>query len=176
MEGETSHASGSPVPGSGRAERWRKGRHETVKDRTEDSPQLLLDGQLCFPLYAAARRVVSRYTPLLKPLGLTYTQYIALLALWESGGATVGDLCRRLYLDSGTITPLLKKMEEEGLLVRSRSRQDERVVTVTVTEKGWALRERVKDVPLQVGGCLNLPREEALALFRLLHRLLDQMD
>ena len=135
-----------------------------------------LENQLCFPLYAAARKITGLYAPHLKPLDLTYTQYIVLLVLWEHREITVGELCRRLYLDSGTITPLLKKMEEEGLLVRSRSRQDERVVTVTVTEKGWALRERVKDVPLQVGGCLNLPREEALALFRLLHRLLDQMD
>ncbi|MBO6004602.1 MAG: MarR family transcriptional regulator, partial [Verrucomicrobia bacterium] len=77
----------------------------------DDLPQLNLDSQLCFPLYAAARKVVNHYTPYLKPLGITYTQYIVLLALWESGSATVGDLCSRLYLDNGTITPLLKKME-----------------------------------------------------------------
>ena len=142
----------------------------------DDLPQLLLDSQLCFPLYAAARKVVNLYTPHLKPLGITYTQYIVLLALWESGSATVGELCRRLYLDNGTITPLLKKMEEAGILSRSRSRQDERVVTVTVTDKGWALRQQVKDVPAQVGGCLQLGREDAFQLYSLLRRLLEIMD
>ena len=98
-----------------------------MTERKEEFPQLLLDGQLCFPLYAASRKVVNHYTPYLKPLGITYTQYLVLLALWESKNATVGDLCRRLYLDNGTITPMLKKMEEEGFITRSRSKQDERV-------------------------------------------------
>ena len=141
----------------------------------EDIPQLHLDSQLCFPLYAAARKVVNHYTPYLKPLGLTYTQYIVLLTLWESGCATVGDLCRKLYLDNGTITPLLKKMEEEGFIARSRSKQDERVVTVSVTETGWELRQAAKEVPFQVGGCLPLSREDAYTLYRLLRKLIDNM-
>lgn len=139
-------------------------------------PQLNLDGQLCFPLYAAARRLVNHYTPFLKPLGLTYTQYIVLLALWESGSATVGDLCRRLFLDNGTVTPLLKKMEEAGYIVRTRSKQDERVVTVAVTEKGWALRQQVKDIPYQVGGCLPLPHDDLFVLYQLLRKLLDSFS
>ncbi|MBR4359709.1 MAG: MarR family transcriptional regulator [Clostridia bacterium] len=138
----------------------------------EDFPQLNLDGQLCFPLYAAARKVVNHYTPYLKPLGITYTQYIVLLALWESGSATVGDLCRRLYLDNGTITPLLKKMEEMGIVSRSRSRQDERVVTVQMTEQGWIMRQQVKDIPFQVGSCIPLSHDDAFALYQLLHKLL----
>ena len=142
----------------------------------EAIPQLLLDGQLCFPLYAAARKVVNRYTPYLKPFGITYTQYIVLLALWEAEHATVGWLCSRLYLDNGTITPLLKKMEESGLVIRNRSKQDERVVTVEVTEKGWQLREAIKDVPFQVGGCVPLEQEEAYTLFQLLHKLLGAME
>ena len=142
----------------------------------DDLPQLHLDSQLCFPLYAAARKVVNHYTPYLKPLGITYTQYIVLLALWESGSATVGDLCRRLYLDNGTITPLLKKMEESGYITRSRSKQDERVVTVTVTEAGWELRQAVKDVPFQVGGCIPLSREESFALYQLLRKLISTLD
>ena len=142
----------------------------------EAIPQLLLDGQLCFPLYAAARKVVNRYTPYLKPFGITYTQYIVLLALWEAEHATVGWLCSRLYLDNGTITPLLKKMEESGLVVRNRSRQDERVVTVEVTEKGWMLREAIKDVPIQVGGCVPLEQEESYTLYRLLHKLLEAIE
>ncbi|MBQ8074944.1 MAG: winged helix-turn-helix transcriptional regulator [Oscillospiraceae bacterium] len=139
-------------------------------------PQLLLDSQLCFPLYAAARKVINHYTPCLKPFGITYTQYIVLLALWEEKSATVGTLCARLYLDNGTITPLLKKMEEAGLVKRSRSKQDERVVTVDVTEKGWQLRDAVKEVPFRVGSCIPLPQEEAFALYQLLHKLLDHLE
>ena len=141
-----------------------------------DLPQLHLDSQLCFPLYVAARKVVNHYTPLFKPLGITYTQYIVLLALWESGSATVGDLCRRLYLDNGTITPLLKKMEECGYIARSRSKQDERVVTITVTSQGWDLRQQVKDIPFQVGGCIPLRHDEAYDLYKLLHKLIQSMD
>lgn len=142
----------------------------------EEMPQLLLDSQLCFPLYAAARKVINHYTPYLKPFGITYTQYIVLLALWEEKSAMVGTLCARLYLDNGTITPLLKKMEEAGLVKRSRSKQDERVVTVDVTEKGWQLRDAVKEVPFRVGSCIPLPQEEAFALYQLLHKLLDHLE
>ena len=142
----------------------------------EEIPQLKLEGQLCFPLYAAARKAVNAYTPMLKPLGLTYTQYIVMLALWESGKTTVGDLCRTLYLDCGTLTPLLKKMEECGWITRCRCKVDERVVYVALTEKGWALREQVKDIPAQVGQCITLPQEEAFELYRLLHKLLDTIN
>ena len=141
-----------------------------------DCPQLQLDSQLCFPLYAAARKVVNHYTPYLKPFGITYTQYIVLLALWESGSATVGDLCRRLYLDNGTITPLVKKLEEMGFIARSRSRQDERVVTVMVTEAGWDLRQQVKNVPFQVGRCNPMTQGDTECLYRLLRRLIEQLE
>ncbi len=139
----------------------------------ETMPQLMLENQLCFPLYAAARRVVGGYTPRLKPLGLTYTQYIVFLALWEYGETTVGDLCRRLLLDNGTITPLVKKMEEAGYVERHRCPEDERVVKVRLTEKGWALRERAAEVPSQVGKCFPLSAEEAGTLYTLLHKLMD---
>ena len=136
--------------------------------------QLQLDNQLCFPLYAAARKVVNEYNPLLRPYGLTYTQYIVFLALWEqeNGKAKVGDLGRRLYLDCGTLTPLLKKMEESGWLTRCRCKVDERVVYVSLTEAGWALREELKDIPEKVGKCMILEQEDAAALYTLLHRLL----
>ena len=150
-----------------------------MKDQTknqEEIPQLKLDGQLCFPLYAAARKAVNAYTPLLKPLGLTYTQYIVLLALWESGKTTVGDLCRTLYLDCGTLTPLLKKMEESGWISRCRCKVDERVVDVSVTNKGWELREQVKDFPEKVGNCTAMPREDLYTLYTLLHQFLDSME
>ena len=139
-------------------------------------PQLLLDSQLCFPLYACARKVIGAYTPLLKPLGLTYTQYIVMLELWEKEKEKVGDLCRRLYLDCGTMTPMLKKMEESGWITRCRCREDERVVYVTLTEKGKALREEVKDIPAKLGSCISIPREDALQLYRLLYKLLDAMN
>ena len=145
---------------------------EEVLTSAEHYPQLMLEGQLCFPLYAAARRVVNYYTPLLKPLGLTYTQYIVFLCLWEYGKSTVGDICRRLYLDNGTITPLIKRMEQEGYVTRCRCRQDERVVHVELTEKGWALREKAKEIPASVGGCVEIPGEDAMALYRVLHEFL----
>lgn len=146
------------------------------KPPAEDCPQLQLDSQLCFPLYAAARKVVNHYTPYLKPFGITYTQYIVLLALWESGSATVGDLCRRLYLDNGTITPLLKKLEEAGFITRSRSKQDERVVTITVTETGWDLRQQVKNVPFQVGRCNPMTQGDTYSLYQLLRKLIEQLE
>ena len=144
--------------------------------RENPYPQLMLEGQVCFPLYAAARRVVNAYTPLLKPLGLTYTQYIVCLAMWELEKATVGDLCRKLYLDCGTLTPLLKKMEESGWIARCRCKADERVVYVSVTDSGWALREQVKDIPDQVGQCITMPQEDARQLYTLLYRLLNAVE
>ena len=142
----------------------------------EDYPQLHLDCQLCFPLYAASRKIVNSYTPYLKPLGLTYTQYLVMLTLWEKGNACVGELCHRLYLDNGTVTPLLKKMEEAELVKRCRSKEDERMVTVTVTEKGWALRESAKDIPFRVGSCVPLTQSEAETLYRLIHTFLEKID
>ena len=139
-------------------------------------PQLKLDSQLCFPLYACARKVTNAYNPLLKPLGLTYTQYLVMLELWEKGEKKVGDLCHRLYLDCGTITPMLKKMEESGWLTRCRCKVDERCVYVALTEKGRALQEEVKDIPAKVGQCISLPQEEAYDLYKLLHKLLDTME
>ena len=139
----------------------------------EELPQLMLENQLCFPLYAAARSVVNRYTPYLKPLGLTYTQYIVFLVLWEAGEITVGELCRKLYLDNGTLTPMLKKLEEAGTVIRTRSKDDERVVTVRLTEKGWALREKAAEIPAKVGGCVRLSAEEAGQLYYILYKLLN---
>ncbi len=141
---------------------------------SERFPQLRLENQLCFPLYAAARQVVNHYTPYLKPLGLTYTQYIVFLALWESGDCTVGDLCRRLRLDNGTLTPLLKKMQEAGYVSRERSDEDERVVMIRLTPLGWALREKAGEIPARVAPCVRLAPEDAAALHTILYKLLNQ--
>ena len=132
-----------------------------------------LANQLCFPLYAAARHVTGLYTPVLKPLGLTYTQYIVFLVLWEKDGLTVGEIGEKLLLDNGTLSPLLKKMEQAGHVRRERSREDERVVVITLTEAGRTLREKAKDVPAKVAGCIDLPPEKAQALYGLLYELLE---
>ena len=133
-----------------------------------------LINQLCFPLYAAARHVTGLYTPVLKPLGLTYTQYIVFLVLWEKDGLTVGEIGERLLLDNGTLSPLLKKLEQAGYVRRERSREDERVVVITLTEAGRALQEKAKDVPAKVAGCIDLPPEKAQTLYGLLYELLDR--
>lgn len=135
---------------------------------------LRLDQQLCFPLYAAARKVTGQYTPYFKELGLTYTQYIVFMVLWEKDEVTVGDICRRLYLDSGTLTPLLKKMEEKGWLQRTRSREDERIVIVTLTEEGRKMKERCQSIPASVSKCIHLSPEDAAALYRILYQILEE--
>ena len=132
-----------------------------------------LENQLCFPLYAAARQVTGLYTPVLRPLGLTYTQYIVFLVLWEKDGLTVGEIGEKLMLDNGTLSPLLKKMEQAGYVERQRSSEDERVVVITLTEAGRALREKAKDIPAKVAGCIDLPPEKAQTLYSLLYEYLD---
>ena len=146
---------------------------ETAKNTSDP---LLLENQLCFPLYACSRKVVNLYTPYFQPLGITYTQYIVFLVLWETDGVSVRELGQRLYLDSGTLTPLLKKMEEAGFVTRRRSTDDGRVVRIYLTEKGRALRAEVEQIPLRLGGCLPLTAEEAKVLHGLLYRLLENTE
>ena len=138
-----------------------------------DFDPLRLDCQLCFPLYAAARKVVQSYTPFLKPLGLTYTQYLVFLVLWEKDGIPVGELGAALHLDTGTLTPLLKKLESAGYLIRTRSPEDERSVILTLTDAGRALRGEVRGVPGCIAGQFPLTAEEAGELYRILYKLLD---
>ena len=126
-----------------------------------------LDSQLCFPLYAAARKITGLYTPYLKPLGITYTQYIMFLVLWEKDGITVGELCKRLRLDTGTVTPMLKNTEKQGLIKRTRSADDERVVVISLTEDGKALYKKAKSIPEKIGSCVKLGKEEAVELVKL---------
>lgn len=133
-----------------------------------------LENQLCFPLYAAARRVTSFYAPQLKPLGLTYTQYLVFLVLWEKDGIPVGEICERLMLDNGTVSPLLKKMEKAGHIARERSAEDDRVVVITLTEQGRKLQEKAKDIPAKVGQCIDLPPEKGAELYKLLYQLLGK--
>ena len=133
---------------------------------------LKLENQLCFPLYACAKEIVRRYTPLLEPLGLTYTQYIAMMVMWEHKSISVKDMGKLLYLDSGTLTPMLKKMEKAGLIRRKRSEYDERVVMITITEKGEELHDEASGIPAKMAGCVTLESEEAMQLYTLLHKLM----
>lgn len=135
---------------------------------------LLLQNQLCFPLYAAAKETVRCYRAYLDPLGLTYTQYIAMMALWEQKKMTISEMGRLLYLDSGTLTPMLKKMEQAGLVMRTRSATDERNVEITLTDAGWELREKAMHVPSGMAQFVNLEPGEVIQLYHLLYKLLDQ--
>lgn len=147
-----------------------------MNESTYNSDEALkLGRQLCFPLYAASRKITAAYQPLLKPLHLTYTQYIVFMALWEKDDIPVGELCQKLRLDTGTLTPLLKKMENAGWLTRTRGQKDERVVFIKLTEEGRALKEKARMIPLRMGQCVSkaLTDEEMKELYRLLYKVLD---
>ena len=137
---------------------------------------LKLQNQLCFPLYAASREIVKRYHPYLSRYDLTYTQYIVLMVLWEVKKCTVKELGERLYLDSGTLTPVLKNLQQKGYLEKNRSKQDERVVEVEITQPGMALREQLKDIPAKLGSCVRLSGEEAKTLYQLLYKILGTVE
>ena len=145
------------------------------KKQTDKYDVLRLDHQLCFPLYACAKEVVRRYKPFLDEIDLTYTQYITMMVLWEKKQVTVKELGESLFLDSGTLTPLLKKMEGKGLLTRERSKEDERVLLVTITEEGEALTENAVNVPTQLMSCITMDPEDAAKLYELLYKALGGM-
>ena len=134
---------------------------------------LTLKKQLCFPLYACSRHMIRLNKPFLDKLELTYTQYITMMVLWERGAVTVKELGTELYLDSGTLTPLLKKLEERGLVNRRRSDMDERNLIVTVTEKGLALRDQALTIPEEMTKCINLEKEEIREMYRMLYKMLE---
>lgn len=138
--------------------------------------RLKLQNQLCFPLYAAAKKTVSRYTPFLEKIDLTYTQYIAMMVLWEHKSIGVKELGKHLYLDSGTLTPLLKRLEKKGFIQRERSSEDERAVLITITSAGEKLKESAVEIPEKLARCLPLSTEEMGTLYMLLYKLLEQMD
>lgn len=141
---------------------------------SQEYEQLLLKNQLCFPLYACGRKIVSAYTPYLKPLGLTYTQYVVFMVLWEKESVNVGQLGSILHLDAGTLTPLLKTLEKNGYVTRERSKEDERVTIISITKKGNELKEKCKDIPFKVGsGRKPLSEKEASELYTLLYKFLE---
>ena len=137
---------------------------------------LKLENQLCFPLYACSRETIRLYKPYLDELNLTYTQYISMLVLWEKGSITVKELGNALYLDSGTLTPLLKKLEAKGLISRTRSKNDERNLIISITDEGAAMKERALHIPEEMAKCVLLTPEESLTLYRLLYKMLSYSD
>lgn len=136
---------------------------------------LKLENQLCFPLYACSKEIIRHYKPFLDELDLTYTQYITMMVMWEMETVNVKTLGERLFLDSGTLTPLLKKLEGKGYIRRERSSKDERNLIVSITDEGWALRQRALAVPGQIAGCTNLEADEAVTLYRILYKMLGRM-
>ncbi len=137
--------------------------------------QLKLENQICFPLYACSREVIKKYTPFLSDIDLTYTQYLAMMVLWEKKELSVKELGEKLHLDSGTLSPMLKSLEKKGLICRSRSNADERVLMVKISEDGENLKEKAKDIPLKMAGCVNLDPEEAKTLYTLLYKLIGKI-
>jgi len=146
------------------------------KPAKDEFAALRLDNQLCFPLYAASRLVIKLYKPFLDRHGLTYTQYIAMMALWEKDDVAVSELGERLFLDSGTLTPLLKKLEASGFIRRERDAADERTVRIQLTGQGKKLQKAMVDVPRQMASCVHIERDDAGNLHELLHDLIRNLS
>lgn len=141
----------------------------------ENLEQLKLSNQLCFPLYVCSKEVVRMYKPFLDKVDLTYTQYIAMMAFWEQNQTNVKELGKKLFLDSGTLTPVLKTLEAKGFITRERSKEDERNLFLNITAKGLELREKCSQIPSQVGGCINFDRAKAAQLKALLDEFLSKL-
>lgn len=137
---------------------------------------LKLENQLCFPLYACSKEIIKRYKPFLDSIDLTYTQYITMMVLWEHKKINVKELGEYLYLDSGTLTPVLKKLESKNYITRTRSEEDERNLIISITKQGEALKEKAKDIPNMIGKCVKLDKKEAESLYMLLNTLLKKFN
>ncbi|MCR5609804.1 MAG: MarR family transcriptional regulator [Lachnospiraceae bacterium] len=137
---------------------------------------LKLENQLCFPLYVASKEIIRRYKPFLDKLDLTYTQYIAMMVMWEKKSLKVTELCKCLFLDTGTVSPLIRKLKSKGYIELSRSKEDERIQIVTITDKGEVLKEEAVDIPSKMinSKCMNLSKEDAENLYRILYSIIQQ--
>lgn len=148
-----------------------------TKDAMSDKYEVLkLKNQLCFPLYVCSKEIVKRYKPFLEEIDLTYTQYITMMVLWEYKEMNVKELGSHLFLDSGTLTPVLKKLEQKEYITRSRDEKDERVLNVAITDKGEKLKETAVEIPMKIGGCIPLPPEDAMKLYEILHKMLVVLE
>ncbi len=137
---------------------------------------LRLKNQLCFPMYLCAKEIQRRYTPYLDKLDLTYTQYVVMMFFWEYGSSNVKAIGKALLLDPSTLTPLLKKLEAKGYITRTRSERDERNLIVSLTESGEELKNRAVDIPYKIGKCLDLSEAEAAELYRILYKVLQNVE
>ena len=144
------------------------------KDVSEEKyASLLLQNQLCFPLYACSKEIVKKYKPFLDKIDLTYTQYISMMVLWEEKTLSVKTLGEKLFLDSGTLTPLVKKLESKGYINRTRSKEDERNLVISITKKGEDLKEDLVTIPEQIGKSVNLEPDEAKFLYKILYKIIE---
>lgn len=142
----------------------------------ENYDNLKLENQLCFPLYAVAKEITRRYKPLLDKLDLTYTQYIVMMVLWEEEKINEKKLGEHLFLDSGTLTPVIKKLESKGYISKTRLKEDERNIIISIEPKGIKLKEKAKDIPTEIGKCVNLSKEESKTLYKTLYKILDNFN
>jgi DNA-binding MarR family transcriptional regulator len=137
---------------------------------------LKLENQLCFPLYVCAKEVIRKYKPYLDEIDITYTQYIVMMVLWEEKSINVKTLGERLFLDSGTLTPLLKKLEKQNLITRYRSSEDERNLIVSITDSGAEMREKALKIPQKIGACIPISMDEVQMLYSLLYKIIGDLD
>jgi len=147
-----------------------------LSKKTEDYEMLRLCNQVCFPLYACTKELVRQYGPYLKELDLTYTQYLVMMVLWERDEVSSKELAECLHLDSGTLTPVLKRLEQAALLTRQRSPEDERLLTLNITDKGRALRQKAVDIPAAIAACTGLTAKEFETLYQLTYKALKNME
>ena len=142
----------------------------------EEYDNLKLENQLCFPLYACSKEIIKKYKPYLDKLDLTYTQYITMMVLWDKKKINVKELGKYLFLDSGTLTPVLKKLEQKGYIERNRNKEDERNLIISITKLGIELRDKVKDIPNNISKCVDLEQTEAVQLYKLLYKVLNGLN
>lgn len=137
---------------------------------------LKLKNQLCFPIYLCSKEIQRRYTPFLDKLNLTYTQYVVMMYFWENGSSNVKTISKSMLIDPSTLTPLLKKLEAKGYITRTRSKEDERNLIIELTESGEALKDKALEIPAQMGKCLDLTEEEAAAMYKILYKVLQNVE
>lgn len=142
----------------------------------ENFDALKIENQLCFPLYVCSKEIIRKYKPFLDEIDLTYTQYITMMVLWDKKEINVKELGSYLYLDSGTLTPLLKKLESKGYITRTKNSKDERNLVISITSKGMDLKEYAKDIPKKIGNCVSLSNEDAITLYKILYKILNNFN
>lgn len=142
----------------------------------KDYDMLKLENQICFPVYVLSKEIIRKYRPFLDEIGLTYTQYITMMVMWEQENVNVKDLGKRLFLDSGTLTPVLKSLESKGFVKRTRSGEDERVLLISLTDKGRALKQQAAGIPPKIAACLKLDGKEALDFYKMLYKLIGEIS